>query len=432
MTELLRQLFAGVLGHLDPGERVARALSFDGAYVRCGEWVVPRPPQAVVVVAFGKAAVPMATAAVAALAPLPCTGVVVAPEAGAVPGLETIVGGHPVPDAGSFRAGDAVLRAVAGRTPDDLVLFLASGGGSALMERPVDGLRPDQLARVHEELVRSGADIVAMNAVRKHLSAVKGGRLALAASPAEQWTLIVSDVPDGQPEAVASGPTLPDPSTVAEVRACVRDVAPRFPERVRAEIADLAETPKADHPVFQVARHRVLLDNRDARQAAMGYLGERGVTAVQDTTVDDRPVEDALATLLDRLDALAATHAPPLAVVSGGELSCPCAGPEAGVGGRNSHFALLAARAIAGRRDLAVLSVGTDGIDGSSPAAGAVVDGQTWSLLEAGGVDGEDALRRFDSHTALAAVGADVVTGRTGTNVRDLRVVLKLIPSPGA
>ena len=417
MKDVLRRLFGDLLPRLDPGAAVAACLGQ-------GELLGPEP---VVLVAFGKAAGPMARAACAALGEQVRGGVYVAPEADDGVRVEFARGDHPFPDRNSFAAGQRVLDLLTAVTAGEQVLFLVSGGGSAMIEQPLDrAITPGDLHTVHRLLVECGADIVAMNAVRKHLSAVKGGRLARAArAAARQLTLFLSDVPPGHPDAVASGPTLPDPTTVADVRrTLVRwSLEEEIPGAVRGFLAgQVPETPKDGDPCFSRARWQCLMDN----DTALGALAEdargMGWRPVVDRSWNDRPIAEAVQGAVARVRALGTEHpGRTVCLLTGGELSCPVRG--GGVGGRNLEFALRCAQQIEGE-GIAVLSCGTDGIDGNAPAAGGVVDGGTTAALRAAGIDPAAALADSDAYSALARVGGVVVTGPTGTNVRDVRVLV--------
>jgi len=432
----LRDLWGSILPHLDPRAAVRRALALGHSpsaevLVAAGrQW--PLPPGPVRILAVGKAAGAMARGAVDVLGAERVAGIIVAPEPQPCPGLTSLVAEHPVPGPGSELAARVLLTELGDLERDDeLVVFLLSGGGSALIEAPLEPLQHEDLRRTHELLVGCGAEITAMNTVRKHLSAVKGGRLAVAAAPARQLTLIVSDVPDGQVDAVASGPTLPDPTTVADVEAILDRLSVRrdLPAAVQRFLMALPETPKADHPAFAQYACDVVLDNCAARHAARIALTAAGIEVIEDMAWDDAPVGRAVDGLLARLDSEWGRRGgqTPVAVVTGGEVSCPVTGD--GVGGRNLHFALLAARSLAdggeGGVPTAVLSLGTDGIDGNSPAAGAVVDRGTWGRIAAAGRDPARDLARCDAFRALDAVDEVVVTGPTGTNVRDLRILAR-------
>ena len=312
---------------------------------------------------------------------------------------------------------------------DDLFVCLLSGGGSAICEEP---LHPDMsledLRAFYEVLVTCGANIVEMNIMRKHLSRIKGGRLAQAAAPARQLTLYVSDVPPGEPSTVASGPTMPDESTCEDAyrTAEALGIRSRLPRSVLRRFKDrtLVETPKAGDPAFERSKWFCLLDNLAAldrletRARGFGWVVER------DLSVDDQPVRDAALSLVDRLQALqSACPRRTVAVTTGGELSSPVTGN--GMGGRNQAFVLWAARVLAERGIRAtVLSAGTDGIDGNSPAAGAIADETTINRAEACGMDAADFDRRSDSYRFFERLGDLIVTGPTGNNVRDIRMLV--------
>ncbi|MGC6487127.1 MAG: DUF4147 domain-containing protein, partial [Planctomycetota bacterium] len=343
-----------------------------------------------------------------------------------LPGLEVIAAGHPLPTAGSFRAARRALDLAATAGPDDVVLFLVSGGGSALLELPLAAdVSVAEWRRFQQALVGSGASIERVNAVRMRLSAVKGGRLGAAAARARAVvTLCVSDVP-GRPETIASGPTAPCGwlgetllRDLDELR--LWDALPPA-LRDRARRGALAPVPAADDVPGDVA---VVADESCSRDLAAAALDRAGVHVDASLDLDDRPYEQAGATALARLDALAVARPDrPVALVTTGELSVPL--PEhVGVGGRNLHFALHCATELRGA-PVTVLSCGTDGVDGNSPAAGAVVDGETAARARAAGVDLVDHLRRFDAYPALGPLGCAVEPGPTGVNVRDLRVLLR-------
>jgi hydroxypyruvate reductase len=386
--------------------------------------------RSVLVIAFGKAARPMAEAALAELKSLPLRGLLVpsADDPAPLPPLEVIPGGHPLPDEGSLQAGARALELCSGVGPKDGVLFLVSGGGSSMLEKPIDEeITLEELRTLHAALVRSGADIAAMNVIRKHCSAVKGGRLALAAAKAAgQLTLAVSDVPAGDLGALASGPSVADGSTPEMCRklAAKLGLGPAFPRILRARLEKglLQPTVARRNPCFERSEHRILLDNPRALERLHARALAAGLVAEVDAT-DGEPVADAAVRLLERLRELKGKHrGARVAILAGGEVSCPL--PEQhGIGGRNQHFALHCALQIQGQ-PVAVLSAGTDGIDGGSPAAGALADGTTVQRGAALGRDATTALAAYDSFPFFSALGDALVTGRTGTNVRDLRVLV--------
>jgi len=340
-------------------------------------------------------------------------------------GFRYFRGGHPTPNAESIQAASAMLRALASQPASALVIFLLSGGGSSIVEKPIDDeIALDDLIATYRALVHSGAPIAEINAVRKHLSAVKGGRLALAASSAQQVSLLVSDVPDSTPDALASGPTMPDSTTVED---CYRiaekyELLRQFPQSTR-ELFDrhsLEETPKSDDPAFHRARWWTVLSNQTAIEAASVAAERAGFIVHVDNSCDDWDYEKASDYLLQRVRELRKQFSP-VCLISGGEVTVRVA--NGGVGGRNQQFALTCAEKIKGE-NITVLSAGTDGVDGNSPAAGAIVDGLTVARARSRGLDAGDALRNFDAYRFFSALGDAIEIGPTGNNLRDLRILL--------
>ena len=382
------------------------------------------------VVAMGKAAQGMAEGLVRVLAPdFRAEGVVVASTAAdrPLPGLRYFAGGHPLPNEDSLAAGRSVLQLLEECDEGTLVFFLLSGGGSSLVEWPLDpGVTLEDLRTLNEALVTCGAPIEEINAVRKHVSAVKGGRLALAAGPAMKLTFGVMDVPEGKEDALASGPTLPDPTSVVDARLVIEKygLRQRLPGRIR-EMFDserAAETPKPGDGAFARAAFSVLLGRRDLLHQAHCAAEAEGFVTQCDDAIDGWPVGKATSYLLGELAEMRRRNpGRRVALVSDGEVLSPVTG--GGVGGRNAAFVLDCVTRIS-RQPLAVLSAGTDGIDGNSPAAGAVADGETLARARAAGLDPGDFFRRCDSYSFLAAMGDAVVTGATGNNLRDLRILL--------
>ena len=392
------------------------------------------------IISIGKAAAAMLTSLLSRL-PLQqacdLQGVLIAAER--PPNLPATIqffsGGHPVPNEASFAGASAalsMLQAPGNASPEDtLCVFLISGGASAMMELPLDAaISLEDTVVFHQALVHCGASIVEINSVRKHFSAVKGGRLALAAGAAEKISLLVSDVPPTHLDALASGPTIADPTTVAQCREIIAryGLLQRFPASVRRffESPDLPETPK---PGELTSRSWKLLDGDELAEAARAHAASLGFHTVIDNTCDDWSYDAAADYLLDRLRQLRREH-PRICLISAGEVTVQVADASATaeqaqhVGGRNQHFALyLATQLRPTDGPLAALSAGSDGIDGNSNAAGAIIDDHT--------LDGDDssaqrALEAFDSSTWLSAIGATVVTGPTGHNLRDLRILLAL------
>jgi hydroxypyruvate reductase len=303
---------------------------------------------------------------------------------------------------------------------------MISGGGSSVVEKPVDTeISLQDLIVTYRTLVLSGAPIAQINAVRKHLSAVKGGRMARAAEGAQQVSILVSDVPEKALDSLASGPTMPDSSKVDDCYHIVREynMLPEFPASVRElfERRALEETPKKDNPAFARSRWWTVLSNATAERAAAGAAAERGFAVEIDHSCDDWDYAKAADYLLDRIRRLQSEVAR-ACIVSGGEVTVKVSA-QGGAGGRNQHFALYCAGKITGE-NITVLSAGTDGIDGNSPAAGGVVDGTTLERARLAGLDPAAHLREFNSFPLFETLGDALETGPTGNNVRDLRVLL--------
>jgi hydroxypyruvate reductase len=341
--------------------------------------------------------------------------------------MRYFVGGHPVPNAESWEAAEAILALLKKCDEKTLVFFLLSGGASALVELPLDPAQTlEDVQKLHRALVTCGAPIEAINTVRKHFSAVKGGRLAAAAHNATKLTLAVSDVPAGYETALASGPTLPDPTTVADAKRTVAEYSlyDGFPPALQdwLDTRAMPETPKADAVVFRNAHFFLLLGMDDLFHPAHHAAEAKGFITCCDNSTDDWPVEKAAEYLLEQLEGLRKTHAGQrVALIADGEVSSPVTG--SGIGGRNSAFVLASVEKIAERK-IAVLSAGTDGIDGNSPAAGAVADGESLTRARSMGLEPSEAFRRSDAFSFFSKLEDAVVTGPMGNNLRDLRILL--------
>jgi hydroxypyruvate reductase len=384
-------------------------------------------------VAIGKASLAMACGLAEVLSPdFRAQGIIVAPNAeiGVPDGFRVIVAGHPIPDEGSFAAARAILDLLARTNVRTLIFFLLSGGGSALVELPLARtVTLEDMQALHRLLVTCGASIGEMNAVRKHLSAVKGGRLAVAAGAATKITLAVTDVPDGQESALASGPTLPDPTTVSDACDVIRryELRSKVPPSIRALFdhpESIPETSKEGDPAFdpRSTAFELVLGRDDLFHPAHRASEGAGFVTICDNTTDNWPLQRATDYLLAQLAALKQAYpAKSVAVIADGEVSSPATGN--GIGGRNSAFVLDCVEKIAGRK-IAVLSVGTDGIDGSSPAAGAVADGESSSCARVLGLDPADYFNRSDAYSFFHKLGDAIETGPTGNNLRDLRILL--------
>jgi len=435
LKRIARRIFQETLAAIDIPATLRRKLARSGSRIRCGDLTVDLAQfDRLCAIVYGKASAAMAEGLLDVLAPdFRVEGVLAGPMPArrALPGFEQFVSGHPVPDAGSFAAGRAVLDRLAKCDERTLVFFLLSGGGSALIEQPLEqpplpAMTLEDFQALNRLLVTCGAPIDEINAVRKHLSAVKGGRLAAAAPRALKITLGVTDVPEGRESALASGPTLPDPTTVADAYRVVEQygLLGKLPAAIRArfERRALLETPKAGDPAFARAHFEILLGTRDLFHHAHRAAEAVGFGCFCDNCSDDWPLAKAADYLLDQLARFRRAHPDrPVAVIADGEVSSPVTGN--GVGGRNAAFVLDCVEKIAGK-PIAVLSAGTDGVDGLSPAAGAVADGETLSAARAAGLDPQDFCRRSDSYTFFKMLGDAIETGPTGNNLRDLRILL--------
>lgn len=389
------------------------------------------------VIAAGKAAVPMAQAAGERLGTSLTAGVLVTKvhhTAGhPLPdGFQVFEAGHPTPDMNGVRAAHAALRLLEGLTTRDLVLVLLSGGASALLPAPVEPLTLADLQAVTSLLLRSGAPIGELNAVRKHLSRLAGGQLARLAAPAAVVTLILSDVIGDPLDVIASGPTAPDPTTYAEAwRVLERyDLLPRVPPAVREHLAAgrvgaVPETPKPADPCFARVTNLVIGSNRIAARAAAQAAQEAGYRPLLLSTFvegEAREVAKVAAALMRSVRTYGEPLPPPACLLWGGETTVTVRGN--GKGGRNQELALAAALALEGLPDVALLALATDGTDGPTDAAGAIVDGATAGRARTLGLDLHAALRDNDAYPALAALEALLRLGPTGTNVNDLLVML--------
>jgi len=431
LKQIARQIFHETLAAIDIPATMQRKLERHGTRLVCGEKPVNLSDfEKLRVVAIGKAAHAMVEGLLTVLAPfVRFEGVVSAPTAPRRPvvGLKYFAAGHPIPNEESWKAAEAILTLLRKCDEKTLVFFLLSGGGSALVDLPLDERQTLQdVQQFHRALVTCGASIDEMNTVRKHLSAAKGGRLAVAAGKAMKITLAVSDVPANKETALASGPTLPDPTTVGDTNHILAQyhLKEKFPAALRRWLDDgkMPETPKAVDSAFRNAHFSLLLGMDDLFHPAHRAAEAEGFIACCDNSTDDWPVEKAAEYLVSQLEELSKLHpGQRVALIADGEVSSPVTGD--GSGGRNSAFVLACVEKIAGKK-IAVLSAGTDGIDGNSLAAGAVADGQTLELARRSRLDSADAFHRSDAYTFFSKLDDAVVTGPTGNNLRDLRILL--------
>ncbi len=411
---LLEQAFAAAVAAAVPGPAMAKLL--------------PEPPRGkLVVIGAGKGSAQMA-AAFEALWDGPLEGVVVTRYGfgAACRRIRVLEAAHPVPDAAGAAASEALLAMVEGLGESDLVVALISGGGSALLAAPIEGLTLEDEIALNRALLTSGAPIGAMNAVRKMLSRVKGGRLARAAAPAKVVSFIVSDVPGDDPAEVASGPTVPGKSGRDEALAALRDHAIELPERLITALKRAEAPPMPDDPAFARNEVHVIASAAKSLDAAAEVVGAAGFTpAILSDSIEGeaRDVGRVMAAMAREVRARARPFTPPVALLSGGETTVTLRG-KSGRGGRNSEFLLAFALAIEGLEGIAAMAADTDGIDGSEDNAGAFADGQSAARMRAAGIDPAGALARNDAWGAFAAAGDLLLTGPTGTNVNDLRVIL--------
>lgn len=427
MREAARSIFLEALKQSSISDAFARHVQCDRGVLRvCEDLYDLHSYSRVFVVSLGKAAHSMVEA-LANQVGASLEGIVASSTdpPSQLRGFRYFRGGHPVPSEESIAAATAMLRALEAQTESSLVIFLLSGGGSSIVERPVDDeISLTDLVTTYRALVHSGAPIAEINAIRKHLSAVKGGRLAKAAYPAHQVSILVSDVPDNTPDALASGPTMPDSTSVADCQRLVEnyELLKQFPPSTRElfERHALEETPKSDDPAFTRARWWTVLSNQTAIEQASIAAESAGYFVHVDNSCDDWDYARAAEHLLAKVRDLRKQFSP-VCLISGGEVTVKVTNP--GVGGRNQQFALACAEKIAGE-EIAVLSAGTDGVDGNSPAAGGVVDGLTVERAEKLGLNASAALEAFDAYPLLHALGDVIETGPTGNNLRDLRILL--------
>jgi hydroxypyruvate reductase len=342
--------------------------------------------------------------------------------------IEIVEAAHPVPDAAGLAAARRLFEVVRGLTADDLVLCLISGGGSALLPLPIEGLTLEHKQALNRELLKSGASINEMNCVRRHLSAIKGGRLAAACSPARVLTLAISDVPGDDPINIASGPTVPDPTTCDDALAIVRRYGIDLPAEVREVLqSGRGETIKPGDPRLSRAEIRLVATPQKSLEAAAAIAREAGVTplllgdAIEGEARDVGKVMAGIALSVVRHDE---PLAPPCVLLSGGETTVTVRGK--GRGGRNVEFLLSLAVALDGAANIWAIAGDTDGVDGAEEVAGAIVAPDTLARAWSKGIRAADRLLDNDGHGFFEALGDQVVTGPTLTNVNDFRALLVL------
>jgi glycerate-2-kinase len=421
----LESVFRASLAAVEPGAAVRRHVTADAAGRLCIAGEPLAPGAGLSALAVGKAAAPMARALEQVAGERITAGLAVAPDghAQALERFDVCEAAHPVPDARSERAARRVREFVAAVGPGDVLVVLLSGGTSSLLSCPVQGLDLQDLARTTALLLEGAAAIDELNAVRKHLSAAAGGRLALHAAAGRVEVLMISDVPGDRVDTIGSGPFAGDPTTYADALAAVdaRTGRAQLPGRIRAHLeagarGEREETPRGDEPRLRRVRHTVVASNAmalEAARVAARDLGWRAIRVTGGLSGEARVAGRRLAALCDAVAADA-----PLLLLAGGETVVRVRG--AGRGGRNQELALAAAVALHGRDGAALLAAGTDGTDGPTDAAGAFADGGTLARARALGLDARAALRDNDAYGFFSAEGGILRTGPTRTNVMDL------------
>ena len=413
---LLRRLFDAAVAAADP--------------MRCVPPHLPPPPKGrTLVVGAGKASAAMARAVEEHWSGA-LSGLIVTRYGAGVPcrHIEIVEAAHPVPDAKGRAAAKRILDLAASARPDDLVLALISGGGSALLALPADGVTLEDKQAVNRALLSSGATIAEMNCVRKHLSAIKGGRLAAAAAPARVVALLISDVPGDDPATIASGPTVPDPTTYADARAVLAKYGIEAPASVRRRFAaGTDETPKPGDPRLANTETRIVarpIESLEAAARVARYAGIEPVILGDALEGEAREVATVMAGTALALRRHGRLARAPAVLLSGGETTVTVRGR--GRGGRNAEFLLALAVALRGEDGIYAIAGDTDGIDGSEDNAGALVEPETLARAAGKNIDAVARLADNDTYTVFAALGDLVVTGPTLTNVNDFRAILVL------
>lgn len=423
------------LAAVEPAAALRACFQRDGDTLRVGESVYDlRRYRRIIVVGAGKAGAPMAQAVESALGDRVSAGIVNVKYGYTAPTkiIELNQAGHPIPDEKGVAGAQRMADLVQGATADDLVIALISGGGSALMVLPSPSLTLNDKRRLTDSLLRSGATINEMNTVRKHLSQVKGGGLARLAYPADVITLMLSDVVGSPLDVIASGPTVPDTSTfqdawsVLDSHGLIDELPKSIEQRLRAGLAgEIAETPKGADPIFDHCRNVVIASNEIAARAAVAQAAREGLNPLLLSTYvegEAREVARVLAGIAREIEHSGSPVAAPACVIVGGETTVTIKGH--GLGGRNQEMALATAIRIAGLPDTMFLTLATDGSDGPTDAAGAIVTGETSARATALGLDPHQFLADNDSYHFFQKLGDLVITGPTNTNVNDLAFLL--------
>ncbi len=438
--ESVARIMSAALNAVDPAEAVRRSLQREESGLRAGGFVW-QPPKSgrVYLVAAGKASIPMTKAAAEIARPWLSAGIAItkrgqAGGAALPPQVRLYEASHPVPGEDGIRATRQIQALLAATRPGDLVIALISGGGSALMTSPAPEISLEALQALTRQLLGCGADIREINCLRKHLDTVKGGGLARWAAPASVLTLILSDVVGSPLDVIASGPTVPDPTTFRDALAILRrydlttTTPPKILERLRRGAAgEIPETGKAGDPVFERVYNRIVGDNPLAARAALEQAQVEGFHTLLLTTSLQGEAREAgrfLAAILREVHHSGVPLSRPACLVAGGETTVTLRGE--GLGGRNQELALGAVRDLAGLPRLVLVSLATDGGDGPTDAAGAVATGETLARAQQAGLSPEDFLRRNDAYHFFAPLGDLLKPGPTQTNVNDLMFLFAL------
>ncbi|MDD4844709.1 MAG: glycerate kinase [Anaerotignum sp.] len=376
----------------------------------------------VIVIAIGKAAWNMANAAEDILGNRIEKGIVLTKYhhgQGDIKGFTILEAAHPLPDENTIMGTEKIIQAVSNLSAEDTVIFLVSGGGSALFEKPAGNLKLNDFLQITDQLLKCGADIVEINTIRKHLSAVKGGKFAALCAPAHIYTIALSDILGDRPDSIASGPTCADHSTCEEAFAIVEKYGLKLTDEMKEQLS--TETPKEvpNNTMLITGSVKELCFAAAAEAKALGYA-----PLILSTFVDCEAKEAGrfLASIGKTIQQEGFPLKSPCAIICGGETIVRITGK--GKGGRNQELALSAAASIAGMENIVIGAVGSDGTDGPTDAAGGLVDGHTKEILEQAGISIDDVLAENDSNCALAHADALIITGPTGTNVNDLYFLL--------
>jgi len=435
ISDAYRPILRAALSVADPEQAVRNVLSRRGRILRAGDagYDLDRY-RTVRILAAGKAALPMARAVLDILEDSITGGLVVVPHGSdrSLKKIPVLSAGHPVPDRHGMKAAEQWLKEAAAAASEDLVIVLLSGGVSAFLPAPAQKMSLAEKQKVTQWLIKSGARIDEVNVVRKHLSRIKGGRLAAAIHPAESLTLVLSDVLSGDLSTIASGPTFPDRSTFEEAA----DILKRYriwthiPAAARGVISQgcrgrIPETPKPGSPVFEMTRHLIVSDNRKSVEAAEKQAQSLGFNSLVLTTSlegEAREIAKVFGAMAREIHRTGRPVARPACILAGGELTVTVRGK--GRGGRAQEFVLATAEQISGVPNATVVGFGTDGKDGPTEAAGAAADGTTFDRSRNHGMDPIKALADNDSFPVLRKLGDLILTGPTGTNVNDLYLLL--------